>query len=265
MRKTEGQAAAPAPKYVGAVENAVTILRQLSEQGAPAGAAAIARATGLNVSTAFNILRTLAKEGLVAFDPADKTYRMGLGVLEFSAPLLGADQADLIRPELSRLSDDHGVLIGLWLFTRNERIVLRDRVMARDLVRVDMALGSRLPAWAGAVGRCYAAAMAADPQTLRRGYESVRWRRPPGFEAYAAQVEAARRDGWARDAGDLFKGLDALGAVATDHAGRPRFGISALCIPGQLAPGEEQALGHDLRGTARRISARLYGAAAARA
>lgn len=265
MRNSADQDAAGAgPKYVGAVENAVRILRRLSERATPAGAAAIARETGLNTSTAFNILRTLAKEGLVAFDPADKTYRLGLGMLEFSAPILGADQADLIRPELGRLSADHRTLMCLWLFTRSERMVLHDRVMAHELVRVDIALGSRLPACAGAVGRCYAAARGFAREELRDRYADLRWNVAPGFETYADEVETARKLGFARDRGQLFHALDTVAAVIPDHRGDPRFGLSALCIAGQLDDAAMQALAQDLRDTAARIAARLFGVAARR-
>lgn len=50
------------------------------------GATQIARETGLNVSSAFNILRTLTHEGVLSFDPATKTYRIGMGLLEVAAP-----------------------------------------------------------------------------------------------------------------------------------------------------------------------------------
>jgi DNA-binding IclR family transcriptional regulator len=48
------------------------------------GVASIACETRLNVSTTFNILRTLRKKGIVVFDPQTKTYRLGLGVLTLS-------------------------------------------------------------------------------------------------------------------------------------------------------------------------------------
>jgi DNA-binding IclR family transcriptional regulator len=263
---TEQEPVATPPKYVGAVENAARLLRRLSERPGPAGAAALARETGLNTSTAFNILRTLVKEGLVAFDPVDKTYRPGLGLLDFSAPLLGAGQADLIHPELSRLSAEHRVMLGLWAITAAERIVLRERVIsAQGIVRVDMAPGARLPAWAGAVGRCYAAARNLPREALRARYDALRWHAPPGFEAYAEQVADARRDGVARDRAELFHGLDTVAAVIPDHEGTPRFGVSAICISGQLDEAAMAGLAADLRDTAALIAARLWGAAAPRA
>lgn len=247
-------------KYVGAVENAVAILRFLTHHHAPAGVAHIARETGQNVSTTFNILRTLAKEGLIAFSPATKEYRPGLGLLEFSVPLLGVNQADLLHPALEVLSGKHRALIGLWKVTPQQRIVLVDRVVEGKVVRVDMALGSRLPAFVGAVGRCIAATRQMSRSELQRRFKALRWQNPPAFEDYWADVARARETGFAFDRGHLFQGLDIAAAVITDHEGEARFGISGIAIIGQMSEEELQALAHELKDTAARISGTLYGA-----
>ena len=52
-------------KLVPAVQNAMIIMRLLAASGRPMGATQIAREAGLNVSSAFNILRTLSHEGLL--------------------------------------------------------------------------------------------------------------------------------------------------------------------------------------------------------
>lgn len=57
-------------KDVGAVVNAIQILRHLANAEGPEGATAIARATGISPSTTFNILRTLSNEQLTSFDNA---------------------------------------------------------------------------------------------------------------------------------------------------------------------------------------------------
>lgn len=249
-------------KFVGAVENAVVILRYLAHASAPLGVAPIARGTGLNVSTAFNILRTLVKERLVAFETEHKTYRIGLGVLEFSAPLLGTNQADLFRPELERLSREHRSLIGLWKITPDERIVLVERVVGANIVRVDMSIGSRLPAFVGAVGRCFAASRNLPMDELRERFERLRWQDPPTFEDYAADVSQAATRGYAFDLQQLFRGVDIAAAVIRDHAGSARFGLSGIVIAGQLSRSELGALAIAIRDSTQTIARSLYGRAA---
>lgn len=248
-------------KFVGAVENAIRILRCLAEAAEPLGVAAIARDADVNVSTAFNILRTLSKEGVAVFDRRAKTYSLGMGLLEFSVPLLGTNQADLLQPELERLANKHKALIALWKITPTGRIVLVNRVVGENVVRVDMAIGSRLPALAGAVGRCIAASRNLSRKELRRHFAALRWQKAPTFEEYAADVERAAADGYAFDFGQLFLGLDIAASVICDHEGAARFGISGICISGQVTREEIEALAAGIRETARRISHNLYGRA----
>ena len=263
MRMKVGQASGG--KTVGAVENALRILRHVARADRPEGVAAIARATRTSPSTCFNILRTLVGEGLVAFAPEGKTYRLDLGVLELSAPLLGANHADLLRPELEALAAGHAALIALWTVTPNDRIVLADRVAPPRTVHVDMALGSRLPAHVGAVGRCVSAAQGLDRVALWGRFEGLRWQRPPRFEDYAEDVARARETGYAFDRGGLFTGVDTVAAVVRDHAGAPRFGISGVAIAGQLTEDALDALGRAIRDRANAVGARLYSRAAGRA
>jgi DNA-binding IclR family transcriptional regulator len=248
-----------APKIVGAVANAVSILRAMAQIGAPLGVAAIARDTGVSVSTCFNILRTLSAERLVEFDDDAKTYRIGLGVLELSLPLLGANQVDLIRPELERLSADHKSLICLWQITDGERIVLVDRVSTAKTVRVDMSYGSRLPTFVGAVGRCYAAWRNLPRDELRLRFDALQWQSPPSFDEYIQDVEKARLDGYAFDFGQLFRGLEIAAAIVTDPSGKPRLGISGISIANQLSRDDIGLLAASLRDSADWISEALFG------
>jgi DNA-binding IclR family transcriptional regulator len=247
------------PKIVGAVANAVAILRTMAQLSAPVGVAAIARDTGVSVSTCFNILRTLSAERLVEFDDVSKTYRIGLGVLELSLPLLGASQADLINPELERLSAVHKTLMCLWQITEGERIVLVNRVSTAKTVRVDMSDGSRLPTFVGAVGRCYAALRNLPRAELKRQFDVLQWQAPPSFDDYVRDVEKARHDGYAFDHGQLFKGLEIVGAVVTDTNGKPRLGISGISIANQLSRKEIESLGEALRDSTDWISEVLFG------
>ena len=251
----------PPPKIVGAVANAISILRSLAQLSEPAGVNVIARDANVSVSTCFNILRTLAAERLVDFDPEAKTYRIGMGVLEFSVPLLGADQANVIRPELGRLSEEHRSLICLWQVTGAERIVLVDRICKPRMVRVDISDGSRLPAFAGAVGRCYAALRELPQAELQAKFDALSWQDPPTFQSYLADVEQARRDGYAFDFGHLFRGLEIAASLVTDHTGKARLGISGISIAGQLTREEVMRLGVDIRNSADWISEVLFGVA----
>jgi DNA-binding IclR family transcriptional regulator len=246
-------------KYVGAVENAVAILRFLAHTHAPAGVAHIARETGINLSTTFNILRTLTKEGLASFDTRSKEYRLGMGILEISMPLIGLNQVDIIRPSLEELSQKHRALIGLWKITPQDRIVLVDRLVKGNVVHVDMMLGSRLPSLVGAVGRCIAASRDLPKAELRRKFQELRWENAPSFDVYARDVAEARTTGIAFDRGNLFRGLDIAASLILDHGGQARFGVSGIAVAGQVSDRELEALAQELQQAAAKIAKALYG------
>ncbi|MGI6246249.1 MAG: IclR family transcriptional regulator [Pseudochelatococcus sp.] len=262
MQKNDDAAGNP-KTFVGAVSNAVCILRYLAHAPAPAGVAQIARATHVNTSTCFNILRTLAAEGLVDFDETGKTYGLAMGVLEFALPLLAADPVDLIRPVISDVSRGQDTLVALWKITAFERLVLIDRVVENRIVHIDMQLGTRLPSFIGAVGRCVAASRALGELELRRKFQELRWSQPPGFDQYAAEVRQANIDGYAFDLGNLYRAIDIVGAVVCDHSGAARFGLSAIGIAGMKSPDQLHEVGRSLRQAAERISLNLFGRKAA--
>lgn len=252
------------PKFVPAVQNATAILRLLAARGAPLGASQIARETGLNPSSAFNILRTLAHEGMISFDPVAKTYRIGMGIMEFAAPLLGANPADQIRPLMNAVAQDHRAMIALWQITASERMVLIDRFTAPDIVHAVIAPQTRLPIFAGAVGRCYAALRGLDRTQARRGYDQVHWQAAPGFEAYWRDVQAARTTGIARDHEALFRGLQIVATLVRDAHDAPRLGLSAITITGQHRDDEIAHIGQALADAARQIERNLFGRSASR-
>lgn len=245
-------------RSVGAVVHALLILRHLARQGIPSGVTAISRATNTNTSTCFNILRTLVTEKLVTFDPDSKTYRLGFGVVELALGLLGTNHGDLIRPELDRLALSSSALICLWLVTDDNRLVLLDRAFAPRAVRVDMPVGKRLPLLAGAVGRAVAASLDLDELELRKRFLELRWQNPVTADEFVESVLCAKRLGYGRDKALLFSGLDSVSSVVCDQLGRPRYGISAIALLGQLSDAEMGVLGEDIRSSAQRIGTALF-------
>ena len=245
---------------VGALVHALSILRYLSARGRPEGVSVIARATGVNGSTCFNILRTLVAEGLVVFDDTDKTYRPGVGLVELAVGVLGANPADMIRPELERMALDHRALMCLWHITGDDRIVLIERAFDPAATRVDLPVGKRLPAYSGGVGRALAAHRGLSRDDLCAPFAALRWQSPPGFDAYADSVADAARLGYAVDLGELYIGVDVVGSIVTDARGVARYGISSITLAGQIDATARHAIGVDIANTCRRIGGALFAA-----
>ncbi|WP_319530164.1 helix-turn-helix domain-containing protein [uncultured Cohaesibacter sp.] len=246
-------------KFVPAVQNATTIQRLLASAGRPMGVTQIARETGLNVSSVFNILRTLSHEGLASFDPINKTYETGLGVLELAQPLLGANPSDLLRPICRDIAQRHNVMLALWQITTTERIILIDAFSAPKLVQAVISPQSRLPVFVGAVGRVYAATLKLNKAETRAGFNSVRWQKPLDFEDYWKDVQTARQTRRAEDRGYLFRGLDIVASIVRDGEGLPRLGLSSITISEQLDDSQLDDVSQSLVTAATQIERSLFG------
>lgn len=251
----------PAGKTVGAVVNAVTILRYLASSPVSVGVTRIARETRINPSTCFNILRTLVAEDLVHMDPSSKNYSVSLGIMDIArgASLVSADIGS-VRPLMERIAREHGVTLSLWTTMGADRKVLILSYMSPNAIRIQMTLGQRLPLLHGATGRCFAAFSRMDRDDIRRRFEAIRWDRPISFETFMEQVDEARVKGWALDQGHFAEGTVMLGVPVLDYDNIAIMGVTATMIAGQFPDLNQQALASDMQAFALQVRRIVVGA-----
>ena len=240
-------------KMVGAVTQAVALLRALAASPKPLGASAAARAARINTSTAFNILRTLTAERVTSFDEASKTYSLGLGLFEL-AKGIGGDLPAVLKAELNRLSESTGCLMVLWEVA-GDRVVLYDRVTPDRPIGLHMVT-QRMPIMLGAVGRAMAASMKLSEAEMKRRFGKLRWQAPITFREYLNDVRQAAERGFAVDVDRLYLGVTSVAAVITDQTGVPAYGLSAIEMSLLVNHDRIEAIGKELAAVARGLSAR---------
>jgi DNA-binding IclR family transcriptional regulator len=244
---------------VGAVLQALAVLRTLSSSHEPLGLSAIARAAQVSPSTTLNILRTLANERVVAFDPAMKTYRLGLGLLEIAGPLLNRADLELVEPELQRLATRYEATGSIWIVKEGGYLQLARRLIPDEgAIRIEFRPASRLPPYAGAVGAIVAAARGASLAELSTGMTRVRWARPPSRSAYLEGVRRAAQRGYAIDDGHLIRGVKSVASVVRDGAGAPVLVLGVHAFQGQHSARDTSALGAALAALADEVTRAVY-------
>jgi len=237
------------------VVNAIRIIHHLAECGAPERAADIARQLAINPSTCFNILRTLAAEDMIDFDSASKTYKPGIGLARLASQLVGQGQRlDSARPLMREFAVRHQVTVTLWRKMANDRIVLVSSEASPSNLRIDMAIGQRLPLLMGASGRLFAAEMGLNDGAMRTAFAQVRWARPLAFEDYVHQLELARQRDWAVDDGYFSAGIMAIAAPVRDRSGHIAFTASAVMFRGQHTGDAVDTLGTEMVALAHKLS-----------
>ena len=182
---TDEDTSGAAKNIVKPVANAIRILRYLNQTGKPARTTQVARELSINTSTCFNILRTLASEGVVEFDPLSKTYRPGVGMLKLVNHALHEGQRlEQAKPVLHELAERFSVTATLWRRIGNDRILLVAVEHSPSDLRIHMSAGQRLPFLMGATGRLVAADQELDRKSAQAAFRTLRWARPITFEAY---------------------------------------------------------------------------------
>jgi DNA-binding IclR family transcriptional regulator len=258
---SEPRASAP-PKLVGALVSGLGVLRYLARNRGPTGVTRIARDLDLNASTCFNLLRTLVHEGLVTFDDETKSYAIGLGVVELAQGALDrASLVKLVEPHLNAIAVHHEVTVVMWQALNSERMALVHVAENHNAIRVQMTVGTRIPTFAGASGRCMAAFSGMTKAEIRSRFGALRWDSAPSFEDYWASVVKTRERGYAIDDGQYQRGATILAVPVFDPSRKPTMTIGGASFTTQLDAARIKALAGDLGALAERVTRALSGGA----
>lgn len=247
-------------KMVGAVAAAIKILRYMAAAREPLGVSRIAKETGLNTSTTFNILRTLMLYDFVQFDQLSKTYMLSLGILEIAqaAMAIGGD-IGIVRPAMERIAQEHGVTVTLWQPVGKDRKILIMAAQPRNSMRIQMAVGQRLPLLIGSTGRIFAAFSDMPEEEIRRQFDAIRWNGPLTFAEFMEQVNETREQGWAIDAGNFAQGTVLLSTPVKDAEGHAALAVTANMFTGQYDPERAKDIVRDLQAFSVRAARALPG------
>jgi len=242
-------------RKVGAVANAVRILRVLADSSAPLGVNEIARRAETTASTTHDILKTLAADGIVRQQDASKAYKIHVGILSLLGPMMRVKRAISESSEaLKRLTEELGVISALWVRTAPDRVTKMSGHNIQGRINIAMADGQRLPIQAGALGRFIATGDNLTPAGIEAFLDQVRWGRRPDAARYLAQVAEAQKLGFAEDSGDLFQGFTSIAAWASDAEGAPRYAVTATSLTASMTDDRRQQIGSRVRDIAQALS-----------
>ncbi|MFF6787956.1 IclR family transcriptional regulator C-terminal domain-containing protein [Streptomyces filamentosus] len=245
--------------FLRSLARGLDVLRAFGAVRGPARLTDLARLAGLPRATARRSLITLCHLGYVREDPGGFVLLprvLGLGHSLLSALTL----PDIATPHLVRLvrtvreSASVAVLDG-------DDIRYVARVAGSRLLRIDIVVGTRLPAYATSMGRVLLGALPEDERDARLGRivpEALTPRTLTGSGALreAVAATAERGFGWVEE--ELEEGLRSVAVPVLDGTGRVVAALNVALGAGRCAPEESLAvLLPQLRETAGRISADL--------
>jgi DNA-binding IclR family transcriptional regulator len=214
------------------VEKALQLLRAVADQPAPISLMALSRSADLDKATTHRLATSLARHGLLRFDPVTRTYALGLGLVDLGSRAIA--QLNLpreARPYLERLGSlgREAVNLGVW---DDASVVYVDQVPSPEPVVIQARVGTRVPAYCTSMGKVLLAF--GQPAWLEQvlGAPELPARTPNTIvepSALAEHLAAVRRRGYAFDEEENREGVRCVAAPIRDFTGAA---IAAVSIAG---------------------------------
>jgi DNA-binding IclR family transcriptional regulator len=206
---------------VQAVDRAAALLKAVAEAPRPASIPELAGSCGLNRSTAWRLLATLERQGLVERDPATQRYSVGYAIFQIAA---GDDHDSLVRrahPVIERLARETRATVSLAVAKRFN-LVYVDQVDEPRALSPNW-LGRSLPLHATSGGKAFLAWL---PKEERDAILTGRLTRftsttVTGRRRLEQELAADRRRGYSSCLGELEETLSGVSAAVLDKRGRP--------------------------------------------
>jgi IclR family pca regulon transcriptional regulator len=229
----EPSAAPPVPgdSYVQSFARGLEVIRSFSAEARSQTLTEVAARAGLTRAGARRILLTLQTLGYVEND--GRLFRLTPRILDLGFAYLSSMPIwDLAEPVMEELVERVKESCSAAVLDGGD-IVYVLRVPTHKIMKINLGVGSRLPACSTALGRVLLAGLPDDevearlrlspPQRLTR-------RTVTDPAVLAERIREARAQGWCLLDQELEEGLVSLAAPVTDRAGRT---VAALNISGQ--------------------------------
>jgi IclR family pca regulon transcriptional regulator len=252
------------PRYSQSLERGLAILGCFTPKRPVLGIADIADDLGMSRSTTHRYVITLVALGYLE-QGASRKYRLGLRVTDLGMSALNSTGlAEHARPYLEELRQRSSYTASLAVLDGTD-VLYVDRVRSfrrgQNKVELDIHPGSRLPAYATAMGKLLLAnlpdseqrELLASIKPAKRGPNTI-----TGKKTLREELDQVKDAGFAVNDEELAPGLYAIAVPVRDQA-REVVAAVSLSAHSSMISLEElvDALGPHLVSTADRISARL--------
>lgn len=218
-------------RSVRAIDRALDVLSAFSSAHPRLALCELAEAVGLPKPSAYRIATTMVRRGFLLHGP-DGTYSLGTRLLELgnlvSTTSVLASVTTVVADELSHRTGET-VLVAEVDWTSNT-VVITDKRAATHPLAVTSPVGQRSSIGGGCMGKAVIAGL--DEGTARQRVDRLRLaprttRTITDPVVFLADVEAARRRGYAVESGEFLTGVSGV-AVPVLVGGQPLGAIAVV-------------------------------------
>lgn len=222
----------------------------------------LARRARLPPSTTHRLLATLDQQGFAELDTERGLWFVGVRTFVVgNAFLANRDFVATARPFMRRLVEDSGESVNLGILDEGE-VVFLSQVECREMMRMFVRLGGRVPAHASGVGKALLAALPEDDVDAILEQRGLRRFTDNTIDARAILREDLARvrvHGFAFDDEEHAVGLRCVASTLHDELGDPIAAISLSGPRARITDQRVEILGRLVRDTAGRITHALGG------
>lgn len=220
----------------------------------------IAERLRLPMSSVHGLLGTLVYRGFAEFDPASKTYRLGLKAWTVGQGYTGhRDIVGLATPLMERLAEQTGETVQLSRLDGLDNVYIAIAESPQPMKLVS-AVGMRLPAYTTGLGKALLGALPDDE--LRERLSGVTLR---GFTEHTitevprllAELERIRAQGYATDDEEYIVGCRCVAMPIHDHAGEVLAAMSVSAPTPRCGPDWTEQTRQRLADVVRALQRRL--------
>lgn len=222
----------------------------------------VARAAGLNSSTALRYLLSLSKHGLVERNDDTGLFQLGLQLFRLGTLSIGRRNVlSLAEPIMSALQDQFGESVNLAGY-QFHRVTLLRVLVRPDSLRKEGKAGDADPWHATSLGKAILAALpAAERAELLSGLVFHRY--TPNTRTSAQDLDpdlaTVTRQGYSVDDEEVVEGLRCVGVAVRGASGRVQYGLSISGPKSRMTYTRIHEIGAVLIQSSAALSARLGG------
>lgn len=215
-------------ELLNSAENVLNILFVwVNTQSPEMGLTEISRATGINKSTVYKILRSLRERHLVDMHAETKKYSLDSRVLELGAFFLkNLNVKDVAHPFLQRLAVESGKTVTFAL-RKESHLVFIDRIDGSESVRFYCDIGKVIPYNSGAAAKAVFAYLPdSQIQKITKSTEKKFTEKTKTWQQMLEDAEIVRGRGYSLSDEEVDKGVVAIGVPVFDSSGKVLAGLA---------------------------------------
>ncbi len=245
--------------FVSSLHRGLQVLRAFTPAQRKLRLLDITNITGFPKTTVIRLVKTLSSLNYILFDPDDRKYYLGPEVLSLGFTALSSmDIREIAGPYLKQLAKESDQTVNLGILDGTD-IVYIERLEKRQIIQIDLHVGSRLSSYRSSVGLAILAFL--GKEALKKVLTEILLMKDarktvgPEGEVLMERLKEVRKKGYALNDEEFFPGLTAIGAPVFDAKGRVEGAIN-IPVLSQMVSSEElmEKYAPLLLGTAQKIS-----------